>query len=244
MEFFSERREVKSKPVGNGAFFLKLRATTAIAMLLASTAPSWALGQQQTQQQAPATQATTQANPADLDPALQGLPPEPAPNYTQPLYMRPGTHDYSKPRGYWPNPLKPYSAMTAEVEPGRCPDSTLYVAALRAREACRTNRHRARREARHLSLRRTSWRRCPSRQESFGLPGVSGGPRWGRAAVRVHRDFEHARGRPAAARRSQFDRRKGGPNSAASSGRKPARSAFDKSWQIPRKPREVDGSKA
>lgn len=126
MEFFSERREVSgSKSDGKGAFFMKLRATAVVALTLMSTAPSWALGQAQTQQQqqtqAPAAaQATTQANPqttsfTNLDPALQGLPPEPVPNFTQPLYMRPTSHDYSKPRGYWPNLLKPYLPMTAEV---------------------------------------------------------------------------------------------------------------------------------
>src|SRR5215469_6217994 len=119
MEFFSERREVsKVKRVSRlhiglaqrgakGAFFMKLRATAAIAMTLVSTAPSWALGPQTTQQQTqpPATaQAAIQTNSqSNTDPALQGLPPEPAPNYTQPLYMRPTSHDYSKPRGYWPN---------------------------------------------------------------------------------------------------------------------------------------------
>ena len=79
MEFFNERGETL-KP--KGAFFLKLRATAAIAMLLASTAPTWALGQsaQQGQQSAPAAQGTAQANPQKgTDPALQGLPPEPAP---------------------------------------------------------------------------------------------------------------------------------------------------------------------
>src|SRR5215470_5049319 len=117
MEFLSERREVL-KP--KGAFFLKLRATAAIAMLLASTAPSWALEPQQTQQpaQPPATaQAATPANAQqpNTDPALQDLPPEPSPNYTQPLYMRPGIHDYSKPRPFFPNPLRTFMPMTAEA---------------------------------------------------------------------------------------------------------------------------------
>ncbi|HYK36512.1 TolC family protein [Alloacidobacterium sp.] len=98
---------------------MKLRATAAIAMTLVSTAPSWALGPQTTQQQTqpPATaQAAIQTNSqSNTDPALQGLPPEPAPNYTQPLYMRPTSHDYSKPRGYWPNLFKPYLPMTAEA---------------------------------------------------------------------------------------------------------------------------------
>ena len=116
MEFLSERRDVlKPEPGsparatsarrdGKGAFFLKLRATAAIAMMLASTAPTWALGQQT--QQPPATaQATTLAT------AQPGLPTEPAPNFTQPLYMRPTTYDFAKPRGYWPNPIAPYKPL-------------------------------------------------------------------------------------------------------------------------------------
>ncbi len=111
MELFSERREML-KP--KDAFFLKLRATAAVTLLLASTTPSWALGQQQAQPPAaaqPAAQTNTQTN---TDPALQGLPPEPVPNSTQPLFMRPTSHDYTKSRGYWTNPLKPYLPMTAE----------------------------------------------------------------------------------------------------------------------------------
>ncbi|MGC2637020.1 MAG: TolC family protein [Acidobacteriaceae bacterium] len=41
------------------------------------------------------------------------MPPEPAPNYTQPLFLRDTAHDYSRPRGYWPNPIAPYSPITA-----------------------------------------------------------------------------------------------------------------------------------
>jgi len=107
MEFLSERREV-SKP--KGAFFLQLRATAAIAMLLASTAPSWALGQQ-TQQPPTPPQATTQTNPQTTT-AQSGLPPEPVPNYTQPLFMRPTNRDFTQPRGYWPNPIAPYQPTT------------------------------------------------------------------------------------------------------------------------------------
>ena len=69
----------------------------AISCLLTGTAPSFA--QVQVQQQAA--------------PAAVGLPPEPAPNYTQPLYLRDTNRDFSKPRGYWPNPIAPYSPMTA-----------------------------------------------------------------------------------------------------------------------------------
>jgi outer membrane protein len=106
MEFFCERKDaVRPK----GAFFLKLRAMAAVAMLLASTAPSWAMGQQAI----PAQQ--------NADPTMRGLPPEPAPNYTQPLYMRPGDRDFSKPRGYWPNPLNPFRSAT--IAPSRFTNS-------------------------------------------------------------------------------------------------------------------------
>jgi outer membrane protein len=74
-------------------FFDKLKAVAAISCLLAGTAPSFA---QVPQQSAP---------------AASGLPPEPAPNYTQPLFLRDTTRDFSRPRGYWPNPLAPYSPI-------------------------------------------------------------------------------------------------------------------------------------
>lgn len=76
----------------SSVFFAKLRAAAAISCLLAGTAPSFA----QVPQQAA--------------PAASGLPP--APNPTQPLYMRDTPRDYSKERGYWPNPLAPYSPIT------------------------------------------------------------------------------------------------------------------------------------
>lgn len=44
----------------------------------------------------------------------QGLPPEPQPNSTQPLFVRPGNRDFTRPRGYFPNPISPYTATTAE----------------------------------------------------------------------------------------------------------------------------------
>jgi outer membrane protein TolC len=75
-------------------FFAKLKSVAAISCLLAGTAPSFA-------------QVPQQAAPAPT-----GLPPAPAPNPTQPLYMRDTPHDFSKERGYWPNPLAPYSPMT------------------------------------------------------------------------------------------------------------------------------------
>jgi outer membrane protein len=74
--------------------FAKLKAAAAIGCVLVGTAPSYAQAPQQTA------------------PAAAGLPPEPAPNYTQPLFMRDTNRDFSKPRGYWPNPIAPYSPTT------------------------------------------------------------------------------------------------------------------------------------
>jgi outer membrane protein len=71
-------------------FFLKLKAAAAIGCLLAGSSSSFAQVPQQSV------------------PAAPGLPPEPAPNYTQPLFMRDTARDFSKPRGYWPNLAAPY----------------------------------------------------------------------------------------------------------------------------------------
>ncbi|HZZ40606.1 MAG TPA: TolC family protein [Acidobacteriaceae bacterium] len=76
--------------------FAKLRAAAAISCLLVGTAPSWAQVQQQSQ-------------PV---PAATGLPPEPAPNYTQPLFLHDTNRDFSKPRGYFPNLIAPYEPTT------------------------------------------------------------------------------------------------------------------------------------
>jgi outer membrane protein len=86
--FVSRNRSGKK----SDTFFARLRIAAAISCLLAGTAPSFA----QVPQTAPATP----------------LPSEPAPNYTQPLFMRDTAQDYSKARGYWPNPVAPWSAIT------------------------------------------------------------------------------------------------------------------------------------
>src|ERR1700723_1391723 len=82
-------------------FFAKLKGAAAIGCLLAGTAPSYAQ-----------VQAPQQTVPQQSAPAAAGLPPEPSPNYTQPLYLRDTARDFSKPRGYWPNPIAPYSPTT------------------------------------------------------------------------------------------------------------------------------------
>jgi outer membrane protein len=107
MDVFGERRRATSENLADGSsLFPKLRVGAAVGLVLMSTLPGSAL------QAAPQMQGQTQANPAE-QPNTQRLPQEPAPNYTQPLFMRPGTRDYTKPRGYWPNPLAPYTAETA-----------------------------------------------------------------------------------------------------------------------------------
>ncbi|WP_233581466.1 TolC family protein [Acidipila sp. EB88] len=63
---------------------------------------SGATGQQgKTPPPAPSTDNTT-----------AGLPTEPRPNPTQPLFMRPDDRDFQRPRGYFPHPFAPYTATT------------------------------------------------------------------------------------------------------------------------------------
>ena len=57
--------------------------------------------------------STPPASP-NIDNTVEGLPPEPHPNDTQPLFMRPDRRDFTRPRGYFPNPIAPYTATTAE----------------------------------------------------------------------------------------------------------------------------------
>jgi outer membrane protein TolC len=94
--FDGGRQALSGNPTDGSSLFMKLKAAAAITCLLAGTMPGNA-------------QATAPAG----QPQTQGLPQEPAPNYTQPLFMRPGTRDYNKPRGYWPNVIAPYEATSA-----------------------------------------------------------------------------------------------------------------------------------
>ncbi len=81
--------------------FMKLKGAAAIACMLVGTSPSYAIGQQQP------TQAV--ASPASE------LPPEPVPNATQPLYLRPTARDFTVPRHHFPNPFAPYQATTVDA---------------------------------------------------------------------------------------------------------------------------------
>ncbi len=56
---------------------------------------------------------TPPASP-NTDNTTGGLPAEPQPNDTQPLFMRPTGRDFTRPRGYFPNPIAPYTATTAD----------------------------------------------------------------------------------------------------------------------------------
>ena len=58
----------------------------------------------------PVAAAQQAGAPAKISPgaATAGLPAEPTPNATLPLYMRPGRRDFRQPRSHFPNPIAPY----------------------------------------------------------------------------------------------------------------------------------------
>jgi len=108
MHLFGERRRaIGDTPAQISSSILKLKSAAAITCLLAGTLSGFAQSTTQTQQQ-PQTPQQAQ-NPANTP----ALPVEPPPNFTQPLYLRPQTRDFSKERGYWPNPIAPYKPTTA-----------------------------------------------------------------------------------------------------------------------------------
>jgi outer membrane protein len=88
-----------------GRFFHKLQATVAILSVLSAYAPLPAVAQQ-----------APPGGPPAVAPAA-GLPPAPQPNYTEPVFMKPGIHDFSKPNPWFPNYLKTFEpkAVTAPV---------------------------------------------------------------------------------------------------------------------------------
>src|SRR4051794_10199551 len=61
---------------------------------------------------APLADAQQQINPGS---ATQGLPAEPAPNATLPLYMRPSGRDYRDTPSHFPNPIAPYRATPIDT---------------------------------------------------------------------------------------------------------------------------------
>ncbi|MBT9330743.1 TolC family protein [Paracidobacterium acidisoli] len=101
MQFLPVRGEKWKQEKSSSSTFQKLKGTAAVCCLLVGTMPAGAMGFQA----APAAQTQP-------DGAQQTLPGAPPPNFTQPLFMRPGNQDFAKPRGYFPNPLRPYEAVT------------------------------------------------------------------------------------------------------------------------------------
>jgi outer membrane protein len=87
-----------------GRFFHKLQASVAIVSVLSAYVPLPAVAQQ----------APPGGPPV---PPAAGLPPAPQPNYTEPVFMKPGIHDFSKPNPFFPNYLKTFEpkAVTAPV---------------------------------------------------------------------------------------------------------------------------------
>lgn len=104
MDLFGERPEALYKgPAGSVSLVSKLRAAAIVSLVLAGTMPGYAL--QPLQQTSPVPARASQSG-------TRGLPPEPKPNFTQPLFMRPGSIDFTKPRSYWMNPIEPYLPMS------------------------------------------------------------------------------------------------------------------------------------
>jgi outer membrane protein len=90
------------------AAIVALSATTMLPQLLAAqVAPAQNTG-------AAGQKGTTPPVSRSVAGTVAGLPPEPMPNATQPLFMRPGNRDFLRPRSYFPNPLAPYLPTTAE----------------------------------------------------------------------------------------------------------------------------------
>jgi outer membrane protein TolC len=93
---FSWKQEVRR--VGNGQAGRRLAGWAAIAATMLSTLTPLAEAQQQ------------QSNPQQINPgtATEGLPAEPAPNATLPLYMRSGARNFRDTPSHFPNPIAPY----------------------------------------------------------------------------------------------------------------------------------------
>ena len=100
-----------------------MQATAAIVLLLMSGVAQPALGQQgepvaPAQQTSPAG-TSSPAAPNPTQPAAQAptgqdqsIPPTPQPKFSEPLYLRDTTHDYTHPHGLFPNPFTVYKAAS------------------------------------------------------------------------------------------------------------------------------------
>lgn len=101
-------------------FFPKLQAAVVTTCLLSATMQPLALAQQ------PAPAPAQQPPAAAAPPGEQGLPAVPQPVYTEPLFMRPGPKDFSKPNPSFPNIFKRFLPISiappVTVNSGRLAD--------------------------------------------------------------------------------------------------------------------------
>ncbi len=81
----------------------RLSAGSLVASLVLSSCAPYTLAQ-----------AGQAPNPTTSSPTA-GLPAEPAPNPTQPLYMRPGLRDYQRSPSHFPNPIAPYLSTSSSL---------------------------------------------------------------------------------------------------------------------------------
>ena len=96
---FLKKQEVRRPNKGQGFTGRRVAGWAAIAATMLSTLTPLAEAQQQ------------------IDPgsATAGLPAEPAPNATLPLYMRPNVRDFRNPRPQFPNPIAPYLSTHVDL---------------------------------------------------------------------------------------------------------------------------------
>jgi hypothetical protein len=74
-------------------------------LLVGTTAPATAVAQQDS------TGGKGKTPPVKVT-ISSGLPAEPTPNPTEPLFMRPTERDFTRPHSFFPNPLAPYTATS------------------------------------------------------------------------------------------------------------------------------------
>jgi outer membrane protein len=104
-----------ARNVRAGSTFQTLRAAAIVAISATTMLPPMLAAQAAPVQNTGAAgkKGTTPPVSRSIAGTVSGLPQEPVPNATQPLFMRPGNRDFLRPRGYFPNPLAPYLPTTA-----------------------------------------------------------------------------------------------------------------------------------
>ena len=96
-----------------------MQGAASISLLLMSLCTQPSLGQQTPTSPATQTNPTAPAAPQPVvnDTTGQaGLPQAPAPKLTEPLFMRPTSRDFTKPKSHIWNPIKPYTPMNVPEE--------------------------------------------------------------------------------------------------------------------------------